>query len=40
MKAIVHFFPLNEEEEDEQKSVEENKQLEERTRLDLQCGLP
>ena len=24
-KAIVHFFPVNEEKEDEQKKVEENK---------------
>ena len=32
-KAIVHFFPLNEEEEDEQKNVEENKQLEEKDKI-------
>ena len=32
-KAIVHFFPLNEEEEDEQKNVEESKQPEEKDKI-------
>ena len=32
-KPFVHFFPLNEEEEDEQKNVEENKQLEEKDKI-------
>ena len=31
-KAIVHFFPLNEE-EDEQKNVEESKQPEEKDKI-------
>ena len=32
-KAIVNFFPLNEEEEDEQKNVEESKQPEEKDKI-------
>ena len=37
-KAIVHFFPLNEEEEDGEKNMEENNQLEEKEKIGSTMG--